>query len=104
MRLAERAARIGAPYAAPRSMPSCMRPQRQPNGLVIGAETGQIMPDDDGAAALDVESLLDVPLLAALLAAAFAWAARICAASCALESFSASISSASARSFSDRSD
>ena len=32
------------------SMPSCMRPQRQPNGLVTGPETGQIIPDDDGVA------------------------------------------------------
>ena len=30
------------------SMPSCMRPQRKPNGLVTGPLTGQISPADDG--------------------------------------------------------
>src|SRR5580765_1645480 len=99
MTVPEAAARIGAPYAAPRSMPSCMRPQRQPNGLVIGAETGQTIPDDDDVTALDA-----LPLLEVLLAAAFAWAARICAPSCALDSLSASISEASACSFADRLD
>ena len=42
------AAWIGVPYATPMSIPSCMRPQRQPNGLVTGPFTGQISPADDG--------------------------------------------------------
>jgi hypothetical protein len=28
-------------------MPSCIRPHRQPNGLVIGPLTGQMSPDDE---------------------------------------------------------
>src|ERR687887_278474 len=42
------AAMIGVPYGTPMSMPSCMRPQRQPNGLVTGPFTGQISPEADG--------------------------------------------------------
>ena len=75
-----------------------MRPQRQPNGLVIGAETGQIRPADEGVAAAVVPPV--VVELAAAAAAAAAWAARICAPSWALVARSASISDASARSFS----
>src|SRR6185369_3552759 len=30
------------------SIPSCIRPQRQPNGLVTGPLTGQMKPDADG--------------------------------------------------------
>src|SRR5579885_584210 len=78
------AAWIGVPYGTPMSMPWCMRPQRQPNGLVIGPLTGQISPADDGAAVGPPE--LD------------AWAARVRAVSAALAACSASISDASARS------
>src|SRR5262249_16304243 len=67
-----------------------MRPQRQPNGLVIGAETGQTKPEDDGAELLDDEL---VPLEALAACAAGIWSP-----SSALEARSASISEASARS------
>src|SRR3954471_22618180 len=41
------AALIGVPYPTPMSRPSCIRPQRQPNGLVTGPLTGQIRPCDE---------------------------------------------------------
>jgi len=44
------AAWIGVPLEAPMSFPSCMRPHRQPNGLVIGPDTGQIRPAFEGEA------------------------------------------------------
>ena len=76
------AAAIGDPYAAPRSMPSCMRPQRQPNGLVIGALTGQMNPAPETCWTVEC-----------------ACAARIFAARSALAAWRPSISSASARSW-----
>ena len=42
------AAWIGVPYGTPMSIPSCIRPQRIPNGLVTGPETGQIRPATEG--------------------------------------------------------
>src|SRR3954447_8024383 len=89
MTVPDAAARIGEPYVAPMSIPSCIRPQRQPNGLVTGPEAGQIMPpeDDDVAGALPDE---------ARAAAAAACAARIWSPRAALEALSASISDASA--------
>src|SRR5205823_3413739 len=48
MTVPEAAAWIGVPYGTPMSMPSCIRPQRIPNGLVTGPETGQIRPDAEG--------------------------------------------------------
>src|SRR2546421_12935408 len=44
----EPAAWIGVPYGTPMSIPSCIRPQRIPKGLVTGPETGQIRPAADG--------------------------------------------------------
>ena len=38
------AAEIGVPVGAAMSMPSCMRPQRQPKPLVIGPLTGHTSP------------------------------------------------------------
>src|SRR5919206_156225 len=38
------AAWIGVPYGTAMSIPSCMRPQRMPNGLAIGPCTGQMSP------------------------------------------------------------
>ena len=40
------------------SIPWCMRPQRQPNGLVIGPLTGQIRPADDGVGVGAVRAVL----------------------------------------------
>ena len=37
------------------SIPSCIRPQRQPNGLVTGPATGQMRPADDGVESTEVE-------------------------------------------------
>src|SRR6478736_10331079 len=85
MTVPEAAAWIAEPYVAPMSMPSCMRPQRNPNGLVTGPEAGQIRPADDGVD--------DGPLLECC-----AWAAWMRAVSAALEACRESISSASARS------
>ena len=65
------------------SMPSCMRPQRQPNGLVIGADD---RPDQARATtARAVLGALASPMLRRCAAAAAACAARICAPSCALD-------------------
>ena len=49
MTVPDAAAWIGVPYETPMSIPSCIRPHRQPNGLVTGPETGQTSPADDGA-------------------------------------------------------
>src|SRR6187401_42655 len=38
------AAATGVPVGTAMSIPSCIRPQRQPNPLVTGPETGQIIP------------------------------------------------------------
>src|SRR5919197_1351549 len=67
------AAWIGVPYGTPMSIPSCMRPQRMPNGLVIGPCTGQMSPL--------AETPLPVESPDAVLRA---WAAWIWAVSCAL--------------------
>src|SRR5207237_1277847 len=48
MTVPEAAAWIGVPYGTPMSMPSCIRPQRIPKGLVTGPDTGQIRPDAEG--------------------------------------------------------
>src|SRR3954471_910711 len=87
------------------SMPSCMRPQRQPNGLLIGPLTGQTKPDDDGAEdGAEDGAAVDPPDEAgrAAAAAAAACAARIWAPRSALTARSESISSASARSLAVR--
>src|SRR5436190_8775866 len=39
---------IGVPYGTPMSIPSCIRPQRIPKGLVTGPFTGQMRPAADG--------------------------------------------------------
>ena len=44
MTLPALAARRGAPYGAPMSMPGWNPPQRGPNGEVIGPEAGQMRP------------------------------------------------------------
>src|SRR6478736_2365787 len=48
MTVPDAAAWIGVPYPTPMSIPSCMRPQRQPNGLVTGPLTGQMKPAAEG--------------------------------------------------------
>ena len=45
------AARIDVPVGAAMSMPSCIRPQRQPKPLVITPLTGQMKPLDERAVA-----------------------------------------------------
>src|SRR5690242_4212983 len=53
MTVPDAAAWIGVPYGTPMSMPSCIRPQRIPNGLVTGPFTGQISPCEDGVESLE---------------------------------------------------
>src|SRR5437763_12255492 len=48
MTVPEAAAWIGVPYGTPMSMPSCIRPQRIPNGLTTGPSTGQTRPCEEG--------------------------------------------------------
>src|ERR687897_54704 len=55
MTLPDAAAAIGVPYPAAMSIPSCIRPQRQPNGLTTGPLTGQTKPLADGVESVDVE-------------------------------------------------
>ena len=57
------------------SMPSCIRPQRQPKPLTTGPLTGQTRPLADGVVS---------PLTASEVALGTDWAALIRAASCAL--------------------
>ncbi len=60
------AARFGAPYAHPMSMPSCIRPQRMPKPLVTTPSHGQMSPAADGCP-VPVEP---APSCAALICAA----------------------------------
>src|SRR6266498_2444631 len=71
------AALIGVPVPAPMSMPGCRLPQRIPYGLVIGPETGQISPADEGGD--DVDD--DAGELIALVIAVFAWRMALASAS-----------------------
>src|SRR5213078_5061489 len=96
----EAAAMIGAPYPAPMSIPSCMRPQRIPNGLVTGPLTGQMRPDADGVpgdtAGGGAGSSLELAAAAAACAAAAARAAAAAASAARILSASSLLTCASA--------
>src|SRR3954469_1633609 len=79
MTVPDAAAWIGVPYPTPMSMPSCIRPQRIPNGLTTGPLTGQIRPCEEGVESLDPEEEDDDDETDDRCAA---W---ICAASCELD-------------------
>src|SRR5438128_7437470 len=95
MTLPALAARRGAPYGAPMSMPGWNPPQRGPNGLVIGPCTGQISPAALGVATVPLGLSLGAEVAARIFASSAALAAWIasdslCAArSCAFVSNSA---------------
>jgi hypothetical protein len=86
------------------SIPSCIRPQRHPNGLTTGPDTGQISPLDDTTPE-DVEAAPDwgVAELCAEAIAAASWA--LCRESCSASSAyprSSASSSCSATRFCER--
>src|ERR671929_2127973 len=89
------AAWIGVPYGTPMSIPSCMRPQRMPKGLVIGPLTGQMSPLDDTW--LGAEYELDARIFAARAALAACKPSTSCRYSCSLSLTDASESRLEAR-------
>ncbi len=66
------AAQIGVPVEAAMSMPSCMRPQRQPYPLTTGPFTGQMKPAADGAPVPVEPALVCALRIAAASSALFA--------------------------------
>ncbi len=83
MTVPEAAAWIGAPIGAPMSIPSCIRPQRTPNGLVTGPAAGQISPASEGEVGLlecDSAPLIWASIAALDAASAFASAMNCCSA------------------------